>query len=197
MVRKWRSRIFHEPVCEDGRQRSLFPLPTLKGAGDIAGQACSSVRQRLHRREHIRERVNMAIGAMNSLYFGRSGPCGGEVANISSLPQGQRECIRSIVESVSAFGAPPPAASRSRDLQALRASSGGYCEPEVGVGDMFHYRRVHPAPFPPSQLPKGNLTQVTSGPNCCAMRLMAPPLARLISKTNRFGRSRESCNKAL
>ena len=163
MGRRWRSRIFHEPGCEDGRQRSLFPLPTLKGVGDIAGQVCSSVRQRLHRREHIRERVNMAIDAMNSLYFGRSGPCGGEVANISSLPQGQRECIRSIVESVSAFGAPPPAASRSRALQALRASSGGYCEPEVGVGDVVDMQ-LSQLSLPRGSVAGVNLDESLEGP---------------------------------
>ena len=135
MTRKWRSRIFHEP-CDDGRQRSLFPLPTLKGSGDITGQVCSSVTKRLHRREHIRQRVNMAIDAMNSLFYGKRVPQGGEVASLSELPLGQRECLKSLVQRVSAFGPPPPAASRSRALQALRASSGGYCEPEAGVGDV-------------------------------------------------------------
>lgn len=125
MVRKWRARIFHEPGCDDGRQRSLFPLPTLQGGGDIAGQVCSSVLQRLHRREHIRQR-NMAIDAMNSLYFGGSGPSGGEVSDIASLPQGQRECLRS-----SAFGAPPPAASRSRAFRRSEHPAEGIVSPKL------------------------------------------------------------------
>lgn len=73
MGRKWRSRIFHEPA-DDGRQRSLFPLPNLKGCGEIGKAVSSSVLRRLYRREHIRQRVNMAIDAMNSLYYGKSVP---------------------------------------------------------------------------------------------------------------------------
>ena len=137
MGRKWHSRIFHEPV-DDGRQRSIYPLPTLKGSGEIHRKVCSSVQKRLHRREHIRQRVNMAIDAMNSMFYGGSVPEVGPVEDLSVLPLGQRECIRGIVQKITAFGAPPPAASRSRALQALRASSGGYSEPEAGVGDVVN-----------------------------------------------------------
>eukprot|EP00438_Fugacium_kawagutii_P025119 Skav230792 [mRNA] locus=scaffold312:103074:108500:+ [translate_table: standard] len=121
------------PTCH---QRSLFPLPHLKGVGVLGKAVSSSVLRRLHRREHIRERVNMAIDAMNSLYYGKELPTVNEVDDLSSLSMGQRECVRSIVQKVAAFGAPPLSASRQGALKALRATSGGYVEPEAGVGDV-------------------------------------------------------------
>ena len=135
MGRKWRSRIFHEPA-DDGRQRSLFPLPNLKGCGEIGKAVSSSVLRRLYRREHIRQRVNMAIDVMNSLYYGKSVPKVFEVEDLSTLSLGQRECIRSVVQKVTVFGAPPLSASRQGALKALRTTSGGYTEPEAGVGDV-------------------------------------------------------------
>ena len=99
MVRKWRSRIFHEP-SPDGRTRDLFPLPTLKEEQAVRGGVCRAVARRVQRRGHIIKRVNMAITSLNSLFFGKSGITGGEVSNISSLPLCQRLCIKDLISAV-------------------------------------------------------------------------------------------------
>jgi hypothetical protein len=58
------------------------------GSGGIVNAVSRSVAQRLHRREHIRQRVNMAIGAMNSLFFGRDVPFVEPFSSIAELPKG-------------------------------------------------------------------------------------------------------------
>ena len=134
MVRKWRSRIFHEP-SPDGRTRDLFPLPTLKEEQAVRGGVCRAVARRVQRRGHIIKRVNMAITSLNSLFFGKSGITGGEVSNISSLPLCQRLCIKDLISAVVSFGAKPANASHSGALQALRVPGGSY-ELEAGVGEV-------------------------------------------------------------
>lgn len=137
----WSSRIFHEPLPRDDRNRDIFPLPLLAGPRDGRVGACRAVARRVARRRRITEQVNMAILALNSMFFGGEG--GGfqkTVSDVSSLPLCQRETIRSLVKDVQSFGAPPPSASRSGALVALRASSSGYGEPEAGVGDVVGIR---------------------------------------------------------
>ena len=137
----WSSRIFHEPLPRDDRNRDIFPLPLLAGPRDGRVGACRAVARRVARRRRITEQVNMAILALNSMFFGGEG--GGfqkTVSDVSSLPLCQRETIRSLVKDVQSFGAPPPSASRSGALVALRASSSGFGEPEAGVGDVVGIR---------------------------------------------------------
>ena len=112
----WSSRIFHEPLPRDDRNRDIFPLPLLAGPRDGRVGACRAVARRVARRRRITEQVNMAILALNSMFFGGEG--GGfqkTVSDVSSLPLCQRETT-----------------SRSGALVALRASSSGYGEPEAG-----------------------------------------------------------------
>jgi len=78
----------------------------------------------------------MAIHALNSLYFGGNLAEKSEVDNTMSLPLCQRECIKSLVQCIAAFGSPPAGASRRGALSALRASSSGYEEPLAGVGEV-------------------------------------------------------------
>ena len=139
MGRKWHSKVFHEPGGGDHRNRDIFPLPTLSGGGELPEGVCRASARRFQRREHIRKRVNMAIHALNSLFFGRVCPEAGEIGNLSSLPLCQRECIRGLVQRIQAFGAPPSTASRQGALAVLRAASNGYQEPEAGVGEVVDF----------------------------------------------------------
>ena len=117
----WSSRIFHEPLPRDDRNRDVFPLPLLAGPRDGRVGACRAVSRRVARRRRITEQVNMAILALNSMFFGGDGRGHQKrVSDVSSLPLCQREAIRSLVKDVQNFGAPPPSASRSGALVALR-----------------------------------------------------------------------------
>ena len=135
MSRHFSSKIFHEPCPGDSRTRDLFPLPTLDGPGPVQGNVCRAVRRRIHKCNYDIQRVNMAITSLNSLFFG-----GGKrfkswsTGDMANLPNCQRDSLRSIVQSIRAFGAPPAGASSSGALQALRTVSNGYSEPEIGVG---------------------------------------------------------------
>ena len=135
MSRHFSSKIFHEPCPSDSRTRDLFPLPTLEEPGLVQGNVCRAVRRRIHKNHYDMKRVNMAITSLNSLFFG-----GGKrvknwsTGDLANLPICQRDSLRSIVQSIRAFGAPPPGASSSGALQALRTVSDGYSEPEIGVG---------------------------------------------------------------
>lgn len=70
---KWSSPVFHGP-CPDGRQRDVFPLPTLARPALCGKIVCRTVYRRLLRREHVVDRVNNAIRALNSLFFGEGFP---------------------------------------------------------------------------------------------------------------------------
>lgn len=135
MSRHFSSKIFHEPCPGDSRTRDLFPLPTLDGPGPVQGNVCRAVRRRIHKCNYDIQRVNMAITSLNSLFFG-----GGKrfkswsTGDMANLPNCQRDSLRSIVQSIRAFGTPPAGASSSGALQALRTVSNGYSEPEIGVG---------------------------------------------------------------
>ena len=98
---------------------------------------CRAVRQRIQKRGFVTKRVNLAIDSLNSLFYGggkRFKPwCTGD---IGVLPLNQRDALKSIVQSIKAFGAPPPNASCSEALRALRAISDGYTNPEPGVGSV-------------------------------------------------------------
>ena len=135
MTRGAHSSIFHEP-CSDGRNRDIFPLPLLSEEAQEHSFVSRSVKRRVLRRIKICRRVNLAIQALNSLYFGSSVPKVEEVHDLSSLPMAQRLCIQDIVKKVSAFGACPTTASSSGALQALRVAGGGYQEPEADVGEV-------------------------------------------------------------
>ena len=114
-----------------------FPSAFHSGSGHLLSQGVSSWIQRLRIKARTIGRVNKAIRALNSLFFG------GEkhypvrtVSSLEALPLCQREAIKGIVEKVKEFGKPPPDASSQGALNALRAPASGYCVPEAGVGDV-------------------------------------------------------------
>eukprot|EP00438_Fugacium_kawagutii_P025342 Skav236504 [mRNA] locus=scaffold78:316727:320924:+ [translate_table: standard] len=137
MTRGIRSRIFHEPDDISNRHRDLFPLPSLRDEFFGTGDVCHAVKRRIYRKHHMIKRVNLAIDSLNSLFYG-----GGKrfehryTGDLGSLPMSQRDSLRSIIQSVGAFGTPPQNASRSGALQALRTTSDGYSSPEAGVGSV-------------------------------------------------------------
>lgn len=127
------SRIFHEP-CTDDRQRDIFPLPVLENVEAVQSFVCRAVKKRIHRRQQITSRVNMAIRSLNSLFFGGDWSNEVVVGGLQSLPLAQRLCIRDLIKKVSAFGSCPTGASSSEALKALRVAGNGYEEPLAGVG---------------------------------------------------------------
>ena len=135
MFSAWESSVFHKPGPRDGRQRDVFPLPTIKVLDLVRGDVCRSVQQRVAKRREKTIRVNKAILALNSFFFGgpqRYTAC--EVEDVSLLPSVQRDAISLIQSRVSDLGAPEPA-WRSEALKVLRASApSAYSEPEVDTG---------------------------------------------------------------
>lgn len=133
MPRGHTSRIFHEP-CTDDRQRDIFPLPVLRNVEAVQSFVCRAVKKRIHRRQQVTSRVNMAMRSLNSLFFGGDWSNEVVVDDLQSLPLAQRLCIRDLIKKVSAFGSCPTGASSSEALKALRVAGNGYEEPLAGVG---------------------------------------------------------------
>ena len=127
--------LFHTPLESDGRQRDVFPLPRVALEEPFDGNVCRAVRQRVLSHHEKMKRVNMAIHALNSLYYG-----GGSrfpksaVVDYKSLPLVQKDAIADIICKVGDLGPPPPAC-RTEALKVLRAmDASGYAEPDVSSG---------------------------------------------------------------
>ncbi|CAE7218022.1 unnamed protein product, partial [Symbiodinium necroappetens] len=83
------------------------------------------------------ERINKAISALNSLFFGgglgrarstgSAGVCGNEA---------QASARELVIQQVKRLGPPPPDASGPGAICALRAASSSYVEPEPGTGEV-------------------------------------------------------------
>ena len=83
------------------------------------------------------KRVNLAIAALNTLFFGGEGRFqSSRAASMEQLPRAQFEAVKGLVQKIRNFGAPPPDACRQGALAALRAPASGYSIPEAGVGDV-------------------------------------------------------------
>ena len=135
MVRsKWSSSIFHEPVG-DGRQRDIFPIPSLDAGGLKRQHVCRAVSRRLNRRAHVAERVNRAIRSLNSLYFGKGSFEDNTATSLADMPLNQRLTVEGIIDAVKYLG-PPPDACDPGSQKALRVAASAYYEPEVGIGDV-------------------------------------------------------------
>ena len=102
--------LFHTPLESDGRQRDVFPLPRVVLEEPFDGNVCRAVRQRVLSHHEKMKRVNMAIHALNSLYYG-----GGSrfpksaVVDYKSLPLVQKDAIADIICKVGDLG--PPSSS--------------------------------------------------------------------------------------
>ena len=135
MVRSnWSSSIFHEPVG-DGRQRDIFPIPSLDAGGLKRQHVCRAVSRRLNRRAHVAERVNRAIRSLNSLYFGKGSFEDNTATSLADMPLNQRLTVEGIIDAVKYLG-PPPDACDPGSQKALRVAASAYYEPEVGIGDV-------------------------------------------------------------
>ena len=132
------SRVFHPPLNPDGRQRDIFPLPTLRVENGVANKLLSrSVQKRIHFREAIIKRANRAISALNSLYYGRDDVMEPfDVSDLRSLPLIQRDALLHVLQAVKAAGKPPPGLCHTEALKALRVPGSSYQEATAGVGDV-------------------------------------------------------------
>ena len=96
-----------------------------------------AVRRRIEASNALKKRVNGAISALNSLWFGGSLRYRAwEIEHMDGLPLAQRDALSHIQRCVRDLGPPPDGASRQGALQALRAASCSYTEPEPGVGSV-------------------------------------------------------------
>ena len=69
----YHSRMFQEPKGADGRQRDGFPLPLLMLPEGPGRRLSRAVERGVRTKFHIIKRVNMAISALNMLFFGGEG----------------------------------------------------------------------------------------------------------------------------
>lgn len=145
---------FCTPGTGDDRSRDVFPLPTLDVDGIRDSSLGRKVQRRIQCRGAIARRANLAISALNSLYFGHS--CGGgqSVHSLDSLPLVQQDCIRNILRAVRQLGPVPEDACCSGALQALRTAGSSYSEPVAGVGDVVPMQLGH------MSLPSGKVAGV-------------------------------------
>ena len=65
--------MFQEPKGADGRQRDGFPLPLLMLPEGPGRRLSRAVERGVRTKFHIIKRVNMAISALNMLFFGGEG----------------------------------------------------------------------------------------------------------------------------
>ncbi|CAE7354645.1 unnamed protein product [Symbiodinium sp. CCMP2592] len=111
------NKVFQPPRPRDERQRDLFPLPLLVEEPEVA-----------------KKRLNSAVVALNSLFFGKEIHSAKTCISISDLPQGQGDVLRSLIHRLGSLGPPPAGACYREALQALQVPGGSY-EAEPGVGD--------------------------------------------------------------
>ncbi|CAE7252533.1 AMY1.1 [Symbiodinium necroappetens] len=129
------NKVFRPPIPHDDRQRDLFPLPLLVEEPEVAKKSLSrSVKQRIHRRRNRQRRLNSAVVALNSLFFGKDLDSAKSCINISDLPRVQGDVLRSLIHRLKVLGPPPAVASYREALQALQVPGGSY-EAEPGVGE--------------------------------------------------------------
>lgn len=133
----WENSVYHPPLnTGDGRQRENFPLPFLADSGPLQHRVSRGTAKRVMKRVAITRRVNLAINALNSLWFGGEHKYKTyQVDDISHLPTAQQDSLRSLIQRVRQMGPAPSAACRQEALNALLGASSSYMEPELGVGD--------------------------------------------------------------
>ena len=164
---KWSSPVFHGP-CPDGRQRDVFPLPTLARPALCGKIVCRTVYRCLLRRGHVVDRVNNAIRALNSLFSGRDFLADvGVVSDLSEYSQFQKLAVLDIIAAVKKLGALPNACG-SEALQTLRVASSGYGDSDPGVGE------VVPLSCDDLSLPPSGVAGV------CLLDALEPPLREVV-----------------
>ena len=133
----WESSVYHPPLnTGDGRQRDIFPLPFLTDSGPLQHRVSRGTAKRVMKRVAVTRRVNLAINALNSLWFGGEHKYKTfQVDDISRLPIAQQDSLRSLIQRVKQMGPAPSSACRQEALNALLGASSSYMEPEPGVGD--------------------------------------------------------------
>ena len=143
------------PFPGGDRRRDVFDLPMLRLPSPVRGNVSRSVQRRIQRKCAMVGRVNKAILALNSLFFGGSKIFESkQVDSLEGLPLVQQDVIRSLQQRVQFLGPPPEGISCSGALSALRATSGSYLDCEAGVGE------VVPMSLDSLFLPKGKVAGV-------------------------------------
>ncbi len=149
----WSSPVFHEPR-PDNRSRDIFPLPNVNVEALRNRQVCRAVQRRVCKRARIAERVNMAVDALNSLYFGdHLGSRQWVVSDWDGLPLCQRLALQDVQSAVEKLG-DPTIASGPGALSTLRAASSSYQDEGAGVGELV------PLAFDDLSLPSGGIAGV-------------------------------------
>lgn len=156
------SALFHPPAGEDKRSRDVFPLPQVASTPITKPGLSRGTRRRLLTKAAFNERVNMALRALNSMYFGEKATMRAKsVDDLSGLPLVQRDCILNVQKHVKLLGPPPMDARCQGAFAALRAASSSYHDIEPGVGDVVEMD------IKQLSLPSGKVAGVCLGQNLC------------------------------
>eukprot|EP00438_Fugacium_kawagutii_P012897 Skav204571 [mRNA] locus=scaffold2218:197091:209588:- [translate_table: standard] len=160
MTGGWSSKIFHPPAGSDGRCRDVFPLPLLAECNIRDSGLSRGTRRRLLTKAAVHKRVNLALNALNSLYFGEKHKYQNTVVDdLSSLTLVQKSCIENVRKHVQLLGAPSHDARCQGAFAALRAASSSYQDIEPGVGDVVEMDITL------LSLPSGKVAGVSLGQN--------------------------------
>lgn len=100
-----------------------------------------AVRRRLLRKNWRLKRVNKSVLALNSLFSGELLDSSFSVCHsLDALPRVKADALRRVIEAVNTLGDCPPDATCQGAIDALRASSSSYTEPEPGVGEVVNMK---------------------------------------------------------
>lgn len=135
---KWKdTRIFHVPGDGDDRKRDVFPLPRLREEPLRQTGLSRTTARRVHERQAVTRRVNLAIQSLNSMFFGTKRVGGSEmVDSLTHLPLVQRDCMKHVIKRVKQLGPPPSDARCQGAFAALRTAGSSYMDFSPGVGDV-------------------------------------------------------------
>ena len=137
------------------RSRDVFPLPFLLESPLKNQMLNHGTARRIHKTNAVTGRVNKAVLALNSMYFGSSTVWGRTVVdNITDLPLVQQDAMRHLLRSIKQLGPPPSDACSQGAMNALQAAGSSYDEPSPDVGLVVNME------LDKLSLPSGNVANV-------------------------------------
>ena len=147
--------VFLHVMLGGDRSRDVFPLPFLSESPLRNQKLSHGTARRIHKSNAVTGRVNKAVLALNSMYFGSSKIWGKSVVdNISDLPLVQQDAMRHLMRSIKQLGPPPSDACSQGAMNALQAAGSSYDEPSPDVGLVVNME------LDKLSLPSGNVANV-------------------------------------
>ena len=109
-------------------------------------------------------RVNMAINALNSMFFG-TGRVGGvsNVESLSTLPLVQQDFLKNIIKRVKQLGPPPSDAHCQGAFAALQTAGSSYMDFTPGIGEVVNMK-LNELSLPAGKVTGVSLSDKLTGP---------------------------------